>query len=365
MHLAINGSDLGRQRGGNESFILGLLQGFGAAGLPVRLSVITSPPGRQALADISYKGEVIDAGPYRRIAYHLWQQERLLRRLRPDWYFSTYFLPLGLPCRGAVIVHDVSFRAHPEYFPRSISSYMHLLTSQAIRQAQVVAFDSHYTASEVARYYPAASAKGVVTYPGVDERYFQCLSSDEIRTRLGAYGVGTGYLLAIGNIHPRKNLDLLLQAYRRLKLSWGEVPAMLWIGPKRWYADALVQQAAESGVIMPGYVDQADLPAFYQAAKAFVYPSLYEGFGLPVLEAMASGVPVIASDTTSLPEAAGNAALLIDPQDSADLANAIFRVVQEPGLAEVMVARGLAHARQFTYARTAQTLYQALLRAQG
>jgi len=357
-HLAINGSDLGRQRGGNESFILGLLQGIAQAGLPVRVTTLVSEAGAQVLRSIEYHGEVANYGSYHRIPYQLWQQTRLLENIHPDWYISTYFLPFRVPCSGAVIVHDVSFRAHPEYFPPVVSTYMRYLTGQAIRQARVVAFDSYFTACEAARYYPVVGDKGVITYPGIDPLFLQPVS--EVKTVLDRYSLNPGYLLAIGNIHPRKNLERLLEAYLALKAELPSVPQMVWIGLPRWQSSALIKRAENVGIVLPGYVQAAHLPAIYRSARVFIYPSLYEGFGLPVLEAMASETPVICSSTTSLPEVAGDAALLVNPLDIAALKTAILSLLTDHELEQKLVARGLQQVIRFSYANTARTLYEAL-----
>ncbi|MCE5258220.1 MAG: glycosyltransferase family 4 protein [Chloroflexi bacterium] len=360
MHLAVNGSDLGRQRGGNESFILGLLQGFEQAGLPVELTTLASPEGIRMLETIGYRGRVVDIGAYRRLPFHLWQQSGILRKLHPDWYLSTYFLPPLLPCQGAVIVHDVSFRAHPEYFPPTISCYMRILTGQAIRQARVVAYDSGYTAREVARYYPESKDKGIVTYPGVNLRFLQPEDKRDEASVLAQLKLRPGYILAIGNIHPRKNLERLLDAYLALRDEGLHLPEMVWIGLPRWQSGALVAKAVDCGVRLPGYVQSEHLPALYRAAAAFVYPSLYEGFGLPVLEAMASGTPVICSNTTSLPEAAGDAALLVNPLDTAALGSALRRLLNDFHLQQELAQRGYQQAARFTYTDTARVLWQAL-----
>lgn len=361
MHLAINGTDLGRQRGGNESFLMGLLQGINQASLPVTTTVLAAPAGLHTLRRSGYQGRITDIGVYRRVPFYLWQQSQLLRGIKPDWYLSTYFLPPGLPCNGAVIVHDVSFCAHPEYFPLPIAMYMRALTRQAIRRAQVVAVDSQFSARETVRYYPESAPKTVITYPGVDNAFLTEIDKQAIAGILERYHLRPGYILAIGNIHPRKNLARLLDAYALLQHRKRDVPRMVWVGIQRWSSAALVERAAQMGVALPGFIDAAHLPAVYQAADVFVYPSLYEGFGLPVLEAMASGTPVVCSNTSSLPEAAGNAALLVNPNDTEELAEAIQTVLDDHEVRKALTIGGYQQARKYCYADTARSLYEALV----
>jgi glycosyltransferase involved in cell wall biosynthesis len=360
MHLVINGTDIGRQRGGNESFILGLLQGIQDAAIALQVTVLVTSNGAKEVASLAKICEVIDIGQYRPLPFYLWQQTALLRRLKPDWYLSTYFLPPSMPCRGVVVVHDVSFCALPDYFPPVIAWYMRLLTGLAIRKAQVVALDSEFTAREVQRYYPQVSTKGVVTWMGVDRRFGHAAEAKDDRQVLEKYGLQDPYILAIGNIHPRKNLAHLLEAYRQLSQGNNTVPRMVWIGLPRWNSAHLIHEALELGVILPGYVPADDLPALYRGAAVFVYPSLYEGFGLPVLEAMACGTPVIASNTSSLPEVVGDAAILVDPCDVNALARALRQILADQSLVSELRQRGFQRVSHFTYADMARLLYRAM-----
>jgi glycosyltransferase involved in cell wall biosynthesis len=360
MNLVINGTEIGRQRGGNESFLLGLLQGFQAVKLPLRITVLITRAGAEVMKPLESTCDIVDIGTYQRIPFHLWQQTNLLRSLKPNWYLSTYFLPPILPCKGAVIVHDVSFRAHPSYFPAGIALYMGVLTGMAIRKAAVVALDSEFTAREVKRFYPHVAGKGIVTRMGIDRRFTQPASDQDDRRVLERYGLQEPYILAIGNIHPRKNLSRLLEAYRQLKVGDARIPPMVWIGLPRWRSAHLLGEAMALGVVLPGYVPTSDLLALYRGAAVFVYPSLYEGFGLPVLEAMACGTPVICSNTSSLPEVAGDAALLVDPYDVSTLAQTLRQILTDPMLASELRQKGYQRAERFTYADTARTIYRAL-----
>lgn len=360
MHLVINGTEIGRQRGGNESFLLGLLQGIQDAAIPLQVTVLVTSVGAKSVRPLAGTYQIIDIGSYYRLPFYLWQQTAFLRRLKPDWYLSTYFLPPLLPCRGAVVVHDVSFCAHPTYFPPEIALYMRLLTGLAIRRAQVVAFDSEFTAHEVKRYYPQVSAKGVVTWPGIDRRFGQPATAKDDLQVLAQYGLQAPYILAIGNIHPRKNLARVLEAYCQLCTRDAAMPRMVWIGLPRWKSAHLIREALEAGVILPGYVPPDDLPALYRGAAVFIYPSLYEGFGLPVLEAMACGTPVICSNTSSLPEVADGAALMVDPYDVSALARALRQILADQQFGSVLRQRGYQRVQCFTYADTARTLYRAL-----
>jgi len=361
-HLVINATEVGRRRGGNESYIAGLVEGLTALGPPLRVSLLTC--AWDGAPDLDSAFRQVNLGPYRRLAFFLWQQTIALRRLGADWYLSTFFLPPILPCRGAVLVHDLSFRAHPAYFPPAIALYMRLLTGLAIRQAERVIALSGFTAGEVARFYPAAVAKTVVVHPGVERIYRPRPGADDERIAR-AYGLVPGYVLAIGNIHPRKNLGRLLDGYLRLRQRKPDAPPMAWVGLERWRSERLVARAGDAGVVMTGFVAREDLPALYRQAAMLVYPSLYEGFGLPPLEAMACGTPVLASNTTSLPEAVGDAGLTVDPTDVEGMAEAMARLLEDASLRRRLRQAGLERASAFTWQRTAQRLLSALECAPG
>lgn len=362
LHLAINATELGRQRGGNESYIAGLLAGLAQLNPPAQISLLTCQWNRPV--NLPPLFEPLNLGEYRRLPFLLWQQTQALRLLRADWYLANFFLPPMLPCRGAVVVHDLSFRAHPDYFPRSVAWYMRWLTGLAIHKAERVLTVSEFSRRELHRFYRVEAAKVAVIPNGVGAEF--CPGMTEAAAAadgsiLAGYGVTPPYILALGNIHPRKNLARVLQAYRLLQQQGLSPPPMVWVGLPRWDSGELLEQARLAGVVLPGFVAQADLPAFYRQATMLVYPSLYEGFGLPPLEAMACGAPVVTSNTTSLPEVVGEAALTVDPTNVEAITQAMARLLTDPPLRQHLQEAGLAQAKQFNWRRTAQQTLEAIL----
>lgn len=364
MHLAVNASDLGRRRGGNESYLMGLLGGLAAIAGEVgaRITVIVTDEGARLLEGDPrlHHIAVENVGSYRRLPFHLWQQTTVLRRVEPDWFASTFFLPPMIPCRAAVLVHDLSFQAHPEYFPPSIAAYMRLLTGQAIRRADVIVALSEFTRHELLRYYPTAESNVVVVYPGVGDEFQPTCVAAADEMLLADLDLHEPYLLAVGNIHPRKNLARLLEAWERIRDQQQMMPTMVWVGLDRWGSGELVDRARAAGVRLLGFVPLSHLPTLYRSAQALAYPSLYEGFGLPPLEAMACGTPVLAANTTSLPEAVGDAAVTVDPTDVAGLADGLAQVLFDDALRRDLRAKGLAQAAQFHWSRTAAQLLDLL-----
>lgn len=361
MHLVINASEVGRQRGGNESYIVGLVGGLQALNPPVKISLLTCDWGRPL--DLPPEFQQVNLGPYRRLPFFLWQQTKALRELAADWYLANFFMPLVLPCKGAAVVHDLSFRAHPDYFPPVVAWYMKWLTGRAIRQSKRVLTGSEFSRQEIFRFYHTEPSKVVTTLYAVGPEFRPLSDNASVDAEwkiLSRYGVDQPYILALGNIHPRKNLSRLLDAYLLLKSRGASVPQMVWGGLKRWESNDLVTRAQDAGVVLPGFIAQEDLPVFYRQAEMLVYPSLYEGFGLPPVEAMACGTPVITSNTTSLPEVVGDAALRLDPTSVAAIAGAMQELIENTPLRDQLRRAGLERARYFNWKRTAQDVIAAL-----
>jgi len=361
MHLVINATEAGRRRGGNESFIMGLIEGLAGLDLSSRVSLLTCQ--WDAPTSLPSAFQQLDLGTYRRLPFFLWQQTIALRHLEADWYLANFFLPLSMPCKGVVAVHDLSFRAHPEYFPRTIAWYMRWLTGRAVRRAQLVLTGSEFSRQELLRFYSIDKRKVVVIPYGMGSE-FRPVTDETHRTAeqniLSHYGITGPYILALGNIHPRKNLTRLLDAYLGLQRTRKSVPVMVWAGLERWDSGELIERARSAGVILTGFVAQEDLPALYRQAVMLVYPSLYEGFGLPVLEAMACGTPIVTSNTASLPEVAGDAALTVDPTNVGEITQGLARLLDDAFLRKRLQEAGLERSKTFTWTRTAQLLLDAL-----
>ena len=357
MRLVINASEIGRRRGGNESYMLGLISGLELCASSHEVHLLTNTWDHNVPVPLPF--EQTNLGTYKPLRFWATQQQRYVRHLQADWYVSNFFLPPDLPCKGAVIVHDMSFCAHPEYFPKHIALYMQFLTRWSARKADVIIAISEFTKNEIMHYWDVDPAKIVVIHNGIGDDFHQALDDVDANADLGAlanYGVEPPFILTVGNIHPRKNLALLLDAYIELKQEGAHLPRLVWGGVKRWSVNELVKRAEKAGVILTGYIDQIDLPAFYRQAKVFVYPSLYEGFGLPPVEAMACGAPVVTSNNSSIPEVVGDAALLIDPTSKQDMMKALKRILQDDILREQLRSSGIKLAARYTWNDTATHL---------
>ncbi len=299
--------------------------------------------------------------PAARIA---WEQSALpahLLRSHADLVHGLVnVLPLAAPCPGVVTVHDLSFVRTPETLPPLKRAYhTALCRASAARAARVIAV-SRQTAADLETFWGIPAARISVIHNGVASR-FAPQPPAGIAALRERNNLPERYLLYLGTLEPRKNLDRLLRGYAR----WvAESPdgaanvALVLAGARGWYYDEIFRTVTALGlaerVIFPGFVPASELPTWYAGAAAFVYPSRFEGFGLPVLEAMACGVPVICSRVPSLLEVAGDAAIAVAPDDAAGFAAALRLVLEQPQLRAQLRARGLAQAARFSWRRCAE-----------
>ena len=303
--------------------------------------------------------------PEARIA---WEQSvlplELVRRKAHIVHGLVNVLPLATRVPGVVTVHDLAFVRTPETLPPLKRAYLTRLSAASVARATAVIAVSRQTANDVQRYFGVPAGKVRVIHNGVAPEFSPGQPGQGERFRQ-ARGLPTRYLLYLGTLEPRKNLELLVRAFgcwRRSVAGAATELKLVLAGGKGWYYDTIFSQVEALGltgeVLFPGFVPAAELPDWYRAAEAFVYPSLFEGFGLPVLEAMACGAPVICSRAASLLEVAGDAALTVPADDENALANAIHLLCDQPTLALELRRRGLEQAAQFSWQQSANQTIQ-------
>ncbi len=285
----------------------------------------------------------------------------------PDVLFiPAHVVPLLHPRRTVVTVHDLGYRLYPQAHRRWDRLYLELSTRWSVRVARIVLADSQATANDLHRFYGAPVEKVRVVYPGRDESLAPVRDPAALAAVRAKYGLHGRYILHVGTLQPRKNLTRLVEAFAEvLRRNPGLSDLRLVLaGKKGWLYEGLFRRVAELGlqerVLFPGYVPDADLPALLSGAACFAFPSLYEGFGFPVLEAQACGAPVVCSDAASLPEVAGEGALLVAPHDTAAWADALTRVLMDEELRARLAARGFVNVARFSWHRCAKEVLQAL-----
>jgi glycosyltransferase involved in cell wall biosynthesis len=290
----------------------------------------------------------------RRSVRIVWEQvvwPWLAWRYRLDLLHSMAFVtPLITPCPTVVTVYDLSFMHYPDRFPAFQRWYLASQTGRSCRRARRVITISESGRQDVHRFFGVALDKIDVVVPGVDEAY-RPFSADTIAQFRQQKGLPQRLLLHVGTLQPRKNIPVLIDALAQLPDDVG----LALVGGKGWLYNEIFARVEALGlqdrVLFTGYVPFEELPFWYNAASVFVFPSLYEGFGMPVVEAMACGTPVVASNTSSIPEAVGEAGVLFAPDDVAELVEGITAVLQSPDRAAKLRADGLAWAQNFSWAR--------------
>ncbi len=299
-----------------------------------------------------------------------WQQLNLPKRLaRGDidllWSPITV-LPNRLSIPGVVTIHDLTVLSHPQTHRFKVRWSIAPFLARTTRQARRIAVDSKATADDLLARYPNCSDRVQVVYPGIEPEFAPGTPA-EIEATRQRLDCPDGYVMYAGTLEPRKNLDALISAWKETRQIETGLPLLL-VGPYGWHSQELVHRikSLESqGLIYRGRVDRAELVSLMQAARVFVYPSLYEGFGLPPAEAMACGVPTIASNGSSLPEIVGNAGILVNPHDISELSRAIRQIVGDPSLAKDLAAAGPARVARFNWPNAANTMNQLFTDALG
>ena len=304
--------------------------------------------------------EIVDVGALPRLRRYVWEQFELpldLRRRRVALLHSPHYTsPLICTCPRVVTVHDLTFFLLPERFKATRRLPYQLATRAASRFASRVIVPSESTAADLRRVLGTPAAKIAVTPEGAAAE-FRPVDASQASDIASQYGLPPGYLLSLGTQEPNKNRRAIIEALAAM-VAGGRDLHLAVVGGGGWRTETEREQIEQLGLTSrihyTGYVAQEDLAAVYSAASVFLFPSLHEGFGLAALEAMACGTPVVTSNTSSLPEVVGDAALMVDPRDSNELATAIARILDEPELAQRLREAGPMRAAGFTWEACAE-----------
>lgn len=298
-----------------------------------------------------------------------------------DIFFSPHFLPISLPknCKRVITFHDLSFEHHSQFFSPSRKLW-HFLTfpKQQAEKADKILVDSESTKEDLIKIYKVNPEKVKVIYLGISSDFKPIKKSSSRFNEVGKkYGLPEKFILYFGTIEPRKNLISVIRAFERLKKKsiWKDVDSaviktedifydlkLVIAGARGWLYKDIIKVAKNSkyskDIIFTGLISDKDKPFLYNLAKAFVYPSFFEGFGFPPLEAMACGVPTIVSNASSLPEVVGSGAIMIDPYNIDELSYAIRKILEDKELRENLIQKGFEQVKKFNWDKTAQRVLE-------
>jgi glycosyltransferase involved in cell wall biosynthesis len=357
MRVAFDAHMIGERETGNESYALNLLRGLAA--LPDdenQYGVLTPrPQALRTAITLPPRFEVVRVWPAASALRIPFGMPIALASWRSNLLHVTYIAPGRPGCPTVVTVHDLSYLAHPEWLSWRVRFTLNQLVPRSVRAAARVIAISDFTKQDLVQRYGLPAEK-IVVVPLAAGANFTPLADAAARPLPS--GIGEPFILAVGNLEPRKNLATLIAAFAEMVRQHAFAGQLVIAGKAKYRgeeaAGVVTRLGLEGRVVFTGFIDDETLRLLYNRATLFAYPSLYEGFGLPLLEAMACGCPVVASNATAIPQTAGDAAILVDPTSVAALAAAMARVVGDPELARRLSVEGRAQAARFSWTRTAE-----------
>ncbi len=303
--------------------------------------------------------------PFPRLWTHIRLAWEIQRHPPAVLFVPSHVLPWRTPCRSLVTVHDLGFRAFPQAHPWRQRVYLEWSTRHNVLTATHVLADSRATKQAIIEAYRVPEEKITVAYPGYESDLAPVRDPAKLAAVREKYRIPGEYIVFLGRLHPRKNLVRLVEAFALLLRAHPQLILVL-AGPSGWLTDPLHERVRALGledkVLFPGYITPEDKAALLSGARVFAYPSLYEGFGFPALEAQACGTPLLAGNTSSLPEVVGKGGVLVPPQDVQAIFQGLLRLVEDQSLRNEVVAAGYANLRAFSWEATAATVAQVLRR---
>ncbi|HEX8706925.1 MAG TPA: glycosyltransferase family 1 protein [Pyrinomonadaceae bacterium] len=370
LHIAIDAHSIGAGLAGNESYITNLVEALAETDSINHYTLYVTK--RQAVERLTGRWphvrvrRTLPHTPLVRIPLTL---SRELRRRPVDVLHVQYTAPPLAPCPVVATIHDLSFEHLPQTFKRRSRMQLRLTVRRTARGAAEVLAPSDYSRRDLIETYGLRPERVHLTPLAAPAGFAPVTDERELGRVRELYKINGDYILAVGSIQPRKNLARLIAAYSGLRRArpQANLPKLVLVGKRAWLYGETLRAVEAEGIggltIFTGYVPQEDLPALYTGALCFVYPSYFEGFGLPPLEAMQCGAAVITGNRTSLPEVVGDAGLLVDPFDERALQSAMASLMDDAGLRASLRSRGLERARLFSWRETARLTLQAYERA--
>jgi glycosyltransferase involved in cell wall biosynthesis len=360
LHIAIDAHSVGAELGGNESYAINLIEALARIDQTNLYTLyVTKAAAIERFADRWPNFAVRRTLPHTPLVRIPLTLSRELRRHPVDLLHVQYTAPPFAPCPIITTIHDLAFEHLPETFNRRSWMQMRLTVRRTARRAAHIITVSDYSRDDIIRTYKLPPERVTVTPEAAAESFFPVTNETELKRIRETYGIQENYILSLSSIQPRKNLVRLIEAYSCLRGVRPKVklPQLVLVGKRGWLEHETFRAAERSAlgkeILFTGYVPERDLAALYSGAICFVYPSYFEGFGLPVVEAMQCGVPVIVGNQTSLPEVVGDAGVLFDPFDTQALVNALTTVLNNSEYRASLSAKGLERSRDFNWRNTA------------
>jgi glycosyltransferase involved in cell wall biosynthesis len=356
MRFSVDAHAIGCHLTGNEVYVRNLLHQFARLDGENEFVAYLSKPFAELDIPERFERRQVSANPFRRLGFDLTQR---VRADRPDLLHVQYTGPLSCPAPMVVSVHDVSYLEHPQYFTRFRATQLKLTVKRTIHAAARVLTPSEFSRDAILRHY-AIDERKVVVIPNAASSVFRPVERQVAAAAVERkYGIHGPFVLTVGDLQPRKNHLGLLSAFRDVVRAYPQLThRLVFVGKETWYSKELHRAVGASGIAdrvsFTGFIDDQDLVHFYGACDLLVFPSFYEGFGLPILEAMACARAVTCSNLTAMPEVADGAAILFDPHSSTEIGRAISDVLLDGELRARLERLGTQRAAQFSWEQAAR-----------
>lgn len=350
MRIGIDGHMIGDHSGGNESYYTNILLNMDCGNDEVYLFV------KKNIAIDKFRDRgfhIVEFDEESALRRNFIEIPKLCKQYSLDVIHLQYFIPVKTSCPIVCTIHDICFEHYRNIFTKKEYIRQKLLIPYAAKHSEYIFTVSNDAKKDIVEHYKVCPDKVIVTYNAVDSS-FRVLDDDELRENelREQFGIGdVPYVLSVGNLQPRKNLPRLIRAFGKISNEIGADTKLVIVGKKAWmYSDILKEACNDTQrVIFTDYVSGQDLVRLYNAAECFVYPSFFEGFGIPPLEAMACGTPVAVSDKTSLPEVVGDSGVYFNPFDENEIGSAIVKMMNDSSMREMLIAKGLVRATEFSW----------------
>lgn len=290
--------------------------------------------------------------------------KNVLKKLKPDIFIATDgMFPLNSNIKTLAIIHDLNFEHHPELLPKNVLNYYKKYFPKFAQQANQIATVSEFSKNDIVQTYKIEASKISVVFNGASKK-FKPISEVEKQIVKDKFTEGVNYFLFVGTIHPRKNVPMLLKAFNQYKLESGSSLKLLIAGKKMWSNAETTQLLNElehkKDIVFTGRVNDKELAQLTAAAKAITYIPIFEGFGIPLLEGMQCGVPVITSNITSMPEVVGSAGILVNPFNQNEIAQAMQKITTNNNFHKELSSKSILQATKFSWEKTAQLVMESI-----
>lgn len=389
MQIGIDIRLIGKKQTGSESVFFNLVKNLAEIDSQNKYRLFTDIADEKILKEIKGNLEISDKNNFEIISlktrnkftWNFWTLPRYLRQNPLDIYLTQYITPFFVPksIKIFTIIHDISFNFYPQLIKFADLFFLKILIPMSLKRADKIIAVSEFTKNEIERYYKIAPEKIAIAYNAVGDNFANSdLSPEKLEAVRQKYRLPEKFILYLGTMQPRKNLPVLIEAFAKIcshltpspspyqgevdrkNRSEGEIKLVLAGGKGHNYDqrinEMIKKNSLENEVVFPGFIDEEDKPALYKLAEIFCFPSLYEGFGIPILEAMTSGTPTITSAISPHKEIAANAALFFDPKNPNDLAEKLNTLLENENIQENLKREGPIQAQKFSWQKTAQKM---------